>query len=246
MRDDGRQPNEMRPVTIETGFQSGPDGSALVTCGNTKVICSAYATQGVPGFLAGSGKGWVTAEYAMLPGASPTRTRRERKTSGRSSEIQRLVGRSMRAIVDLEAMADQTINLDCDVLQADGGTRTASITGAFVAMVLAAERLRSMGLISQLPFTDTVSAISCGIIEEEPRLDLHYNEDFRAEVDMNVVLTGKGNLVEVQGTAEGAPFSRAELNELVDLAEIGCKQLAEIQRNALGALYDEITAGNGK
>lgn len=244
MRDDGRTPQQMRPVKIETGFQNGPDGSALVTCGNTKVICSAYATQGVPGFLNGSGKGWVTAEYAMLPGASPTRTRREKKTSGRSSEIQRLVGRSMRAVVNLEVLADHTITLDCDVLQADGGTRTASITGSFVAMVLAAEKLRSMGLIAKLPFIDTVSAISCGIIDGEPRLDLHYNEDYRAEVDMNVVITGSGNLVEVQGTAEGAPFNRQELNSLIDLAELGCKELADLQKNALGALYDEITAGN--
>jgi len=246
MRSDGRSNDQMRPVTIETGFQKNPDGSVLISCGDTRVICSAYAEEGVPSFLKGSEQGWVTAEYAMMPGAGQTRMRRERKVGGRSYEIQRLIGRSLRAVIDMKALGEQTIKIDCDVLQADGGTRTASITGAFVALVLACERLRSMGIIGSLPITDTLAAISCGIIEGEERLDLHYEEDHRAEVDFNVVMTGSKTLIEAQGTAEGAPFDRNQLNGLLDLAEKGCAELNEKQRDVLGKLYDEIAAGNGK
>ncbi len=242
MREDGRNDNQLRPVSIETGFQKYPDGSVLISCGETKVICSAYAKQGVPSFMMNSGRGWVTAEYAMMPGAGQERTRRERQTGGRSSEIQRLIGRSLRAVVDMEALGEQTIQIDCDVLQADGGTRTASITGAFVALVLACDRLRQMGLLGEWPIRDTLQAVSAGFVERTLLLDLMYSEDYRAEVDMNVVMTGSGNLVEVQGTAEGAPFSREELGRILDVCAEGCRDLAEIQRKALGNLYDETAA----
>jgi ribonuclease PH len=242
MRDDGRRADQMRPITIETGYQSYPDGSVLITCGMTKVICSAYAEAGVPRWMAGTGQGWVTAEYAMLPGAGQTRTRRERNAGGRSQEIQRLIGRSLRAVTDLRGLGDQTIQIDCDVLQADGGTRTASITGAYVALVLALARLRGMGLVNGLPVSDFLTAISCGVVDGEPRLDLHYSEDSRAEVDMNVVMTGRGHLVEVQGTAEGEPYERTTLNRLIDLAEKGCGELMALQKQALGSLADEIAA----
>ncbi len=242
MREDGRQANEIRPAAIQTGIQKYPDGSVLITCGDTKVICAAHVTQGVPGFLIGTGRGWVTAEYSMMPGAGQGRTRRERQTGGRSSEIQRLIGRSLRAVCDLEKLGELTVTIDCDVLQADGGTRTASITGAFVALVLALKRVQSMGLIGELPLTDTVTAISCGIVGGQLLLDLPYVEDYQAEVDMNVVMTGSGRLIEVQGTAEGLPYTREQLNQLLDLAEKGCGELAALQREALPEVYDEITA----
>ena len=245
MRDDGRAADEMRKVVIETGYQKYPDGSVLICCGETKVICSAFVEKGVPRFLLGSEQGWVTAEYSMLPGAGQTRTKRERSVKGRSHEIQRLIGRSLRAVVDLRGLGEQTINVDCDVLQADGGTRTAAITGAFVAMVLAMARLREMGLLGQLPVIDTLEAVSCGMVEGEPRLDLHYHDDYRADVDMNVVMTGRKKLIEVQGTAEGEPYDREQLDTLLDLATAGCSELGRVQREALGDLYDEIVARHG-
>lgn len=244
MRDDGRLADEIRPVTITTGYQDYPDGSALIECGNTKVICSAYVENRVPSFLEGKGKGWVTAEYAMLPGAGVTRMRRERTPKGRSMEIQRLIGRSLRSVTDLAKLGENTITIDCDVLQADGGTRTASITGAFVALALAAGRLKKMGVIGSLPFHDTLSAISVGVIEGNLLLDLPYSEDSRADVDMNIVMTGEGALVEVQGTAEGATFTRDEMNQMLDLAEKGCGELRAKQQTALGELFDEIIARN--
>lgn len=244
MRDDGRRADQLRPVSIEKGFQCYPDGSVLVAFGKTRVICSAFAEAGAPRWLSGTGQGWVTAEYAMLPGATQTRSRREKQAAGRSQEIQRLIGRSLRAVTDLGVLGDQTIQVDCDVLQADGGTRTAAITGAYVALVLALDRLRGMGLVSGIPVRDFLTAVSCGVIEGEPRLDLHYSEDYRAEVDLNVVMTGRGELVEVQGTAEGQPFSREMMNRLMDLAEAGCRELVALQRDALGSLADEIASRN--
>lgn len=242
MRHDGRTPSQGRAVTIQTGFQKGPDGSVLITVGETKVICSAYAQSGVPSFLTGSGKGWVTAEYAMLPGAGQTRTRREQTPSGRSQEIQRLIGRSLRAVTRLEALGEQTIAIDCDVLQADGGTRTAAISGSFVALSLALTRMAEMGMVDGRPFTDTVQAVSVGLVDGELLADLCYVEDVRAEVDMNVVLTGRGQLIEVQGTAEHAPFSVAQLGELVALAAQAAEPIVAAQREALGALYDRLAA----
>ncbi|RJO66143.1 MAG: ribonuclease PH [Myxococcales bacterium] len=242
MHDDGRADNALRPATIQTGIQKYPDGSVLIACGETKVICAAHAESRVPPFLSGSGQGWITAEYAMLPGAGQGRTARERNLGGRSAEIQRLIGRSLRAVCDLAALGEQTITVDCDVLQADGGTRTASITGAFVAVTLAIARLRTMGLVAGMPFVDSVQAISCGVVDGRPLLDLAYSEDVRAEVDMNVVMTGSGRLIEVQGTAERAPFGRDQLDQLLTLSEAGCRSLKEIQRQALGKLYDEIAA----
>ncbi len=244
MRDDGRAANQARLGKIETGFQKYPDGSVLITCGETRVICAAHAEPGTPSFLNGTGQGWVTAEYAMMPGAGQGRTRRERQTGGRSSEIQRLIGRSLRSVCDLTRLGEQTITVDCDVLQADGGTRTASITGAFVALVLALDRVRSMGLIAELPLTDSLAAISAGVVDGEVLLDLKYSEDYRAEVDMNVVMTGSGKLVEVQGTAEGAPFSRETMNVIMDYCAAGCADLAALQRSALGPLFDEIAASH--
>ena len=242
MREDGRALNEMRPFDMETGYQKFPDGSVLVTCGETKVICAAHAEERVPAFLKRTGQGWLTAEYAMMPGSGQGRTKREIQRGGRSSEIQRLIGRSLRAVCRLEALGENTIMIDCDVLQADGGTRTASITGAFVAAVLAAQRIRSMGLITEMPFTDSVAAISCGIVNGEMMLDLQYSEDSQAEVDMNVVMAGSGKLIEVQGAAEGKPFSRDEFSGMLDLAELGCEKLRELQRELLGDLYDEIAS----
>ena len=242
MRHDGRQPAEGRAISIQTGFQKGPDGSVLICVGETKVICSAYAQSGVPSFLAGSGRGWVTAEYAMLPGAGQTRTRREQSAGGRSQEIQRLIGRSLRAVTRLEALGEQTIAIDCDVLQADGGTRTAAISGSFVALALALKRLADMGLVDGVPFTDTVQAISVGLVDGRLLADLCYEEDVRADVDMNIVLTGAGTLIEVQGTAEHAPFSVAQLGELVALATAAAQPIMAAQRAALGALYDRLAA----
>ncbi len=244
MRNDGRANDEMRSVTIETGYQKYPAGSALISCGETRVICSAYIEQGVPRFMAGEGKGWVTAEYSMMPGAGTTRMRRERSVKGRSHEIQRLIGRSLRAVVDFEALGEQTVQIDCDVLQADGGTRTASISGAFVALALGLERQRKMGLLGTMPLKDSLNAISVGMVDGDERLDLHYDDDHRADVDMNVVMTGDGRFIEVQGTAEGEPYSRNQMDALLKLAEKGCNEMAAAQKAALGDLYDEITAGN--
>ncbi len=226
-RADGRRTDQLRPITIEVGAQKHPAGSALVRFGGTHVLCAASVEEGAPRFR--DRRGWVTGEYAMLPGSTDTRSRRERNgPGGRSKEIERLIGRSLRAVVDLDALDDVTITVDCDVLEADGGTRTAAITGGWVALALA---LRSIG--QEAAMIGQVAAVSVGVIEGEPRLDLPYEEDVRADVDMNVVATADGRLVEVQGTAEGAPFDRAELNQLMDLAIAGCEQLFAMQREAV-------------
>ncbi|ROQ38395.1 ribonuclease PH [Frondihabitans sp. PhB188] len=238
-RADGRQNDQLREVTIEKGWSSQAEGSALVSFGDTKVLCTASFTNGVPRWLTGKGKGWVTAEYAMLPRATNSRNDRESvkgRIGGRTHEISRLIGRSLRAVVDMKALGENTIVLDCDVLQADGGTRTAAITGAYVALAEAIEWGRASKFIAQkaTPLSDSVSAVSVGIIDGVPMLDLAYVEDVRAETDMNVVVTGSGKFVEVQGTAEGAPFDRDELNSLLDLALGGAVDLSRIQRETLG------------
>ena len=237
-RDDGRALNELRPITITRGWSRSAEGSALIEFGNTRVLCTASFTEGVPRWLKGEGKGWVTAEYAMLPRATNTRSSRESlkgRVGGRTHEISRLIGRSLRAIINMDELGENTIVLDCDVLQADGGTRTASITGAYVALADAITWAKEQKIISAKanPLIDSVSAISVGIIDGTPMLDLPYTEDVRAETDMNVVITGSGKFVEVQGTAEGAPFNREELNSLLDLALEGTAALAQIQREAL-------------
>lgn len=237
-RADGRQPNQLRPVTITRHWSSKPEGSVLIEFGETRVLCTASFTEGVPRWLKGQGTGWVTAEYSMLPRATDTRSTRESvkgKQSGRTQEISRLIGRSLRAVVDTKALGENTIVLDCDVLQADGGTRTASITGAYLALVDAISWAKGQGIIpaKAQPLTDSISAISVGIVDGLPLLDLPYVEDVAAETDMNVVVTGSGKFIEVQGTAEGAPFDREELNQLLDLALEGTSQLAQLQAQAL-------------
>lgn len=237
-RIDGRTNDELRPVVIERGWSAQAEGSALISFGNTKVLCTASFTNGVPRWMVGKGKGWVTAEYAMLPRATNDRNDRESvkgKIGGRTHEISRLIGRSLRAVVDTKALGENTIVIDCDVLQADGGTRTAAITGAYIALADAIEWGRAQGFIGKnaVALVDSVAAISVGIIDGEPMLDLQYTEDVRAETDMNVVATGRGLFVEVQGTAEGVPFDRAELDELLTLALNGTARLTEIQAATL-------------
>ncbi|TFC50198.1 ribonuclease PH [Cryobacterium sp. TMT1-21] len=239
VRVDGRTTDQLRPVTIERGWSDQAEGSALISFGRTKVLCTASFTNGVPRWMAGKGKGWVTAEYSMLPRSTDSRMDRESvkgRIGGRTHEISRLVGRSLRAVVDMKALGENTIVLDCDVLQADGGTRTAAITGAYVALADALEWGREKKFLSQKaqPLIDSVSAISVGIVGGVPMLDLAYVEDSKAETDMNVVVTGRGLFVEVQGTAEGAPFDRQELNSLLDLALAGTVSLTEFQKTALG------------
>ena len=235
-REDGRALNELRPITITRGWSRNAEGSALIEFGNTRVLCTASFTEGVPRWLKGEGKGWVTAEYA--PRATNTRSSRESlkgRVGGRTHEISRLIGRSLRAVINMDELGENTIVLDCDVLQADGGTRTASITGAYVALADAISWAKEQKILPAKanPLIDSVSAISVGIIDGTPMLDLPYTEDVRAETDMNVVVTGSGKFVEVQGTAEGAPFDRDELNSLLDLALEGTAELAQIQREAL-------------
>ncbi|GAA1903763.1 ribonuclease PH [Streptantibioticus ferralitis] len=237
-RIDGRTPEQLRPVTIERGWSKHAEGSVLVSFGDTRVLCTASVTEGVPRWRKGSGEGWVTAEYAMLPRSTNTRGDRESvkgRIGGRTHEISRLIGRSLRAVIDYKALGENTIVLDCDVLQADGGTRTAAITGAYVALADAVEWAQQKKLIKAKaqPLTGAVSAVSVGIVDGVPLLDLCYEEDVRAETDMNVVCTGDGRFVEVQGTAEGVPFDRTELNALLDLAVTGAAQLDGIQRAAL-------------
>jgi len=242
-RCDGRQASELRPVTIELGFLKYAEGSALVTVGNTRVICTASVEDKVPPFLKGTGRGWVTAEYAMLPRATHERHPRESsqgKVGGRTHEIQRLIGRALRAVVELSLLGERTVWIDCDVIQADGGTRTASITGAFVALVAAMARMRETGLVVGYPVRDFVAATSVGIVGGVPVLDLCYEEDAHADVDMNVVMTGDGRFVEVQGTAEGAPFGLDDLTGLLELAAGGISRLIDVQRAALGELAHEV------
>ena len=239
-RIDGREANDHRKVTIERGWSDHAEGSALISFGGTRVLCTASFTAGVPRWKIGKGEGWVTAEYSMLPRATHDRSDREAvkgKIGGRTHEISRLIGRSLRAIVDVRALGENTIVIDCDVLQADGGTRTAAITGAYVALADAIAWGKAKGHIpaKSTPLTDSVSAISVGIIDGIPMLDLAYTEDVRAETDMNVVVTGNGKFIEVQGTAEGAPFDRDELNLLLDLALEGNSSLAKLQAQALAA-----------
>ncbi|MBG9769048.1 ribonuclease PH [Bacillus vallismortis] len=238
MRHDGRQHDELRPITLDLDFISHPEGSVLITAGNTKVICNASVEDRVPPFLRGGGKGWITAEYSMLPRATNQRTIRESskgKVSGRTMEIQRLIGRALRAVVDLEKLGERTIWIDCDVIQADGGTRTASITGAFLAMAIAIGKLLKAGTIKANPITDFLAAISVGIDKEQGiLLDLNYEEDSSAEVDMNVIMTGSGRFVELQGTGEEATFSRDDLNGLLGLAEKGIQELIDKQKEVLG------------
>jgi ribonuclease PH len=237
-RPSGRRPDELRPVRLQRGFTKHAEGSVLVEFGDTRVLCTASVEERVPPFLRDTGRGWVTAEYGMLPRATNTRTDREAargKQSGRTQEIQRLIGRSLRAVVDLAALGPRTIQVDCDVLQADGGTRTASITGAFVALHDALSLLKSKNLLAVLPIRDFVAAISVGVYKGTPVLDLDYVEDSGCDTDMNVVMTGSGGFVEMQGTAEGAPFSRAEADALLKLAERGIAELVEKQKAALAA-----------
>jgi ribonuclease PH len=234
----GRAANALRAVTIEPGVLRHAEGSALISLGDTRVLCAASVEPGVPGFLRGSGSGWVTAEYGMLPRATHTRSPREAargRQSGRTHEIQRLIGRSLRAVVDLDRLGEQTITVDCDVLQADGGTRTAAITGGWVALALAIDAMQRAGSLPTQPLRTQVAAASVGMTEGRALLDLDYGEDSSAGVDFNVVLLGTGQLVEVQGTAEGEPFTRRQLDELVDLAEAGIRELFATQRDAVAA-----------
>ncbi|MBU8570405.1 MULTISPECIES: ribonuclease PH [Bacillus] len=244
MRHDGRQHDELRPITFDLDFISHPEGSVLITAGNTKVICNASVEDRVPPFLRGGGKGWITAEYSMLPRATNQRTIRESskgKISGRTMEIQRLIGRALRAVVDLEKLGERTIWIDCDVIQADGGTRTASITGAFLAMAIAIGKLIKAGTIKTNPITDFLAAISVGIDKEQGiLLDLNYEEDSSAEVDMNVIMTGSGRFVELQGTGEEATFSREDLHGLLGLAEKGIQELIDKQKEVLGDSLPEL------
>jgi ribonuclease PH len=237
-RNDGRSLDQLRPITIERGWSKHAEGSVLVSFGDTRVLCTASVTEGVPRWRRGSGEGWVTGEYAMLPRATNTRNDRESvrgKIGGRTHEISRLIGRSLRGVVDTRALSENTIAIDCDVLQADGGTRTAAITGAYVALVDAVRwaQEKKITRAKAEPIVGSVSAVSVGIVGGLPMLDLNYEEDVRAETDMNIVCTGDGKFVEVQGTAEGAPFDRALLDQLLDLGQLGCAELEEIQRKVL-------------
>lgn len=237
MRPSGRTPNQLRPVRMTRGYTRHAEGSVLVEFGETRVLCTVSVEDRVPPFLKGKGQGWLTAEYGMLPRSTNTRTQREAaagRQSGRTQEIQRLIGRSLRAVTDLAALGERTLQIDCDVVQADGGTRTASITGAFVALHDAVRLLRERRLIGDWPIRDCVAAVSVGIYQGVPVLDLDYDEDSACGTDMNVVMTGSGGIVEVQGTAEGEPFSRAQLDTLVDLAGAGILELIAAQRAALG------------
>jgi ribonuclease PH len=237
LRADGRAPHELRPVKMTPDFIPTAEGSVLIEMGRTRVIVTASVNDGVPSFMKGSGKGWVTGEYGMLPRATEERTPRESsrgRQSGRTLEIQRMIGRTLRAATDLKALGERTVWLDCDVIEADGGTRTASVTGAFVALALALERMVAAGMLRTVPLIDSVAATSVGIVDDEPRLDLAYEEDSRAQVDMNVVMTGAGKFVEVQASAEGRPYTSEELQELLDLATGGIRQLAKMQTDLLG------------
>jgi ribonuclease PH len=237
-RNDGRTRDELRATEIEIGFVQNPAGSALIRVGRTMVLCTVTLGDTVPAWLRGGGRGWVTAEYSMLPGSTDTRGEREAargRPSGRTQEIQRLIGRALRAVTDMDALGERCLYVDCDVLQADGGTRTASITGAFVALDAACKKLARAGLIARSPLVDSVAAVSVGIVGGELLLDLAYDEDARAEVDMNVVMTGAGRIVEVQGTGESGTFDRADLDRMLDAAASGISRLGEIQRRAIGA-----------
>jgi ribonuclease PH len=241
-RIDGRRPDELRPVRIQTGYLPWAEGSVLIELGETQVLCAVSVEARLPQFLRGTGSGWVTAEYGMLPRSTKERTQREAsagRPSGRSQEIQRLIGRALRAVTNLDILGERTFTVDCDVIKADGGTRTAAITGAYVALHLALEKLVAARELSSVPLTTAVGATSVGIVEGVPLLDLCYEEDARAEVDFNVVMTGDGRFVEVQGTAEQQPFARQEMERLLSLAEAGIQQLLSLQQQALAAARGE-------
>ncbi|MDU4698470.1 MAG: ribonuclease PH [Paenibacillus sp.] len=239
MRSNGRQADERRPMNLTVNINKYAEGSVYIEVGDTKVMCTATIEEKVPMFMKGQGKGWVTAEYAMLPRATQTRNQRESargKLSGRTMEIQRLIGRALRSVVDLQALGERSITIDCDVLQADGGTRTTSITGAFVAMALAMHKIAQKHALPKFPITDFLASVSVGIVGEDTLLDLNYEEDSKAKVDMNVVMTGQGQFVEVQGTGEESPFSRAELDGLLAIAEKGIREMIDQQRETLGPI----------
>ncbi len=236
-RVDNRSAIEIRPTRLTPDFLHHAEGSVLIEIGLTRIVCAASLEERVPSFLRNSGKGWITSEYGMIPRATSTRTTREAaagRVGGRTQEIQRLIGRSLRSVTNLEELGERTIWIDCDVIQADGGTRTASITGGFIALVLALERIREKELIKTIPVQDYVAAISVGVVDGNPMLDLAYEEDSRADVDMNIVKTGGGKFIEVQGTAEGAPFDRDALNRLLELAETGIQEMISLQRKIVG------------
>ena len=238
MRTDGRKPKQLRPLQITPSYIKTADGSVLIEMGDTKVICTAKLEDRVPPFLRNSGKGWITAEYGMLPGSSQARIGRESsrgKVGGRTHEIQRLIGRSLRAITDLNRLGERTVWIDCDVIQADGGTRTASITGAYVALVEAVRLWQKRGILKEDPIKDSVAAVSIGIVEGKIFLDLCYEEDSKADVDMNFVMTGSGKFIEVQGTAESAPFTKKQMEKLTELAQEGIKELLKVQKQVLAA-----------
>ena len=239
MRTDGRKERELRPIVITPSYIKSADGSVLIEVGDTRVICTAKLEDRVPPFLRNSGKGWITAEYGMLPSSSQVRISREAargRIGGRTHEIQRLIGRSLRTIADLKSLGERTIWIDCDVIQADGGTRTASITGAYVALVEAARQLIKLGVIQKNPIKDSVAAVSVGIVDGKPLLDLNYEEDSRAEVDMNFVMTGSGKFVEVQGTAESAPFTKKGLDRMAEIAQQGIRELLKVQKKVLATI----------
>ncbi|MBU2591414.1 MAG: ribonuclease PH [Nitrospinota bacterium] len=238
-RSDGRQPNEKRETIITRDFIKHAEGSVLIACGDTKVICTASVEDKVPPFLRGQGKGWVTAEYSMIPRSTGTRMVREAskgKLGGRTYEIQRLIGRALRSVVDMTILGERSVLIDCDVIQADGGTRTASITGAFVAMAMAMQWMKEKGMIGKLPIKDFLAAASVGVVKGTPCLDLNYEEDSSADVDMNIVMTGQGKFVEIQGTAEQEPFSQEEMEALLGLGREGINGLIELQKEALGGI----------
>ena len=236
MRIDGRAPDELRPIRITPDALAYAEGSALIETGDTRVLCAVSVEDGVPRFLRGAGQGWLTAEYAMLPRSTNTRTPRSASSGGRAREIQRLIGRSLRAVVELSALGERTLTVDCDVLQADGGTRTAAITGAYVALRRALDGMDARGQLSESPLRAAVAATSVGIVDGRPMLDLCYAEDHRADVDVNLVMTDAGEFIEIQGTAEGAPFPRADLDAMLELGGRGIRQLLAAQREALGVV----------
>ena len=236
-REDGRAENQLRKIKITRDFNLYAEGSVLIEFGNTKVICTASVSEKVPPFLKGQGKGWITAEYSMIPRATGERNQRESakgKLSGRTMEIQRLIGRALRTAIDLDKLGERTVTIDCDVIQADGGTRTTSISGGYIALALAMKKLVNEGILAENPIISNVAAISVGIVGGTPMLDLKYSEDSAAEVDMNIVMNGEGRFVEVQGTGEEATYTRAELNELLDLAEAGINEIIELQNKVIG------------
>jgi ribonuclease PH len=241
IRNDGRRPHELRPVTIEPGFLAHAEGSALITMGGTTVLCAVTIEDRLPRFAIGSGSGWITAEYSMLPRSTHQRTPREKSaTSGRTAEIQRLIGRSLRSVARLDLLGERTFTVDCDVIRADGGTRTASITGAYVALVQAFQKLVEAKAYASVPVRCGVAAISCGLVDDVPLLDLDYSEDFKAAVDFNVVMTEAGEMVELQGTGESRPFTRDEMTSLIDLAEGGIRELLSAQRGVLRSIGAEV------